>query len=140
MGETRVRKRPCGSCPYRQDVPSGVWEQEEYEKLRAYDGTIAEQAIAGAGRLFMCHQGDGNLCAGWAGCHGMRDLFAARLHAGLLHESVWDYESPVPLFSSGAEAAEHGEADLDWPSPEAEAVVEKITRAREARGIPVKDK
>lgn len=86
----------------------------------------------------MCHQADGNLCAGWAGCHGMRDLFAARLHSEKLHESVWDYKSPVPLFGSGAEAAEHGETDIDWPSPEAEAAVDKITRVRDARGDPVR--
>ena len=30
-------KSPCGSCPYRQDVPSGVWAASEYEKLPAYD-------------------------------------------------------------------------------------------------------
>nr|WP_280343300.1 DUF6283 family protein [Nocardia neocaledoniensis] len=28
--------RPCVSCPYRRDVPSGVWDFGEYEKLRGY--------------------------------------------------------------------------------------------------------
>ncbi|WP_067904162.1 DUF6283 family protein [Nocardia vaccinii] len=63
--------RPCSSCPYRRDAPSGVWDAEEYEKLRLYDLDMAFQPP----RLFQCHQADFDsgvrrLCAGWAGCHG----------------------------------------------------------------------
>ena len=33
----RVRPKPCASCPYRCDVPSGVWHPDEYAKLEVYD-------------------------------------------------------------------------------------------------------
>lgn len=45
-----VRTEPCSSCPYRRDVPSGVWHREEYEKLLQYDDSTE---ILPA---FMCHQ------------------------------------------------------------------------------------
>jgi hypothetical protein len=35
--------RPCASCPYRKDVPSGIWAAHEYTKLLAYDGDILDQ-------------------------------------------------------------------------------------------------
>ena len=54
----------CASCPYRKDVPSGIWEQSEYDKLPKYDGETWEQA----GALFMCHLRDGCLCGGWLAC------------------------------------------------------------------------
>ena len=34
MNKQEVRSQPCSSCPYRKDVPSGVWAHHEYEKLR----------------------------------------------------------------------------------------------------------
>ncbi|MFJ6140117.1 hypothetical protein [Kitasatospora sp. NPDC092286] len=40
------------------------------------------------------------------------------------------YVSPVPLFSSGSEAAAHGQADIDRPGPEADRLVDKIIRTR----------
>ncbi|WP_336794377.1 DUF6283 family protein [Gordonia malaquae] len=52
---TSPAPRPCESCPYRRDVPSGVWAESEYEKLRAYDAPTGEQPV----RLFLCHQYDG---------------------------------------------------------------------------------
>jgi hypothetical protein len=131
-----VRPRPCATCPYRRDVPSGVWEAEEYEKLRGYDGQIIEQAAAGARGVFMCHQGDGKLCAGWCGCHDMYNTLAARTHAGSLDDSVWTYESPVPLFASGSEAADHGEAEIEEPGAKARDAMEKITKVRKARDKP----
>ncbi|MFC6371193.1 DUF6283 family protein [Nonomuraea thailandensis] len=31
-------RRPCGTCPYRKDAPSGMWSQEMvFDKLRGYD-------------------------------------------------------------------------------------------------------
>ena len=38
--------------------------------------------------------------------------------------------SPVPLFTSGAEAAEHGKAEIDTPGRRAAEAIAKITRAR----------
>lgn len=56
---------PCTTCPYRRDVPSGIWAPEEYQKLLAYDRPTMQQPAA----LFMCHQGAGGLCTGWVQCH-----------------------------------------------------------------------
>ncbi|MGC4989793.1 DUF6283 family protein [Nocardia salmonicida] len=72
--------RPCVSCSYRRDVLSGVWDFDEYQKLRAYDGDMGVQAP----QLFQCHQTGADstgrrMCAGWVGCHGGRALLALRL-------------------------------------------------------------
>lgn len=117
---------PCGTCPYRRDVPSGVWDSSEYAKLPGYDGEIIDQLTAGALGLFFCHQNDGHLCAGWAGCHNMNHTLATRLHD--VDPSTFNYVSPVPLFGSGAEAAKHGLRDVDNPSPEALRAIEKLER------------
>lgn len=134
-----VRKSPCPSCPYRRDVPSGVWHPEEYARLAAYDGDMAAQARAGALGLFMCHQADGKLCAGWAGCHDMTETLAARVSSRDLDPSVFGYASPVPLFGSGAEAAAHGMKDIASPGAKARAMIRKIARVRSLRGRPVHD-
>ena len=128
--------RPCASCPYRRDVPSGVWAVSEYEKLAAYDRDTADQPSA----LFMCHQNDGSsdqsrLCSGWVGCHG-EELLALRLAlmAGDIDGDTFtecvDYVSPTPLFESGRAAAQHGVAGIDAPSDDACAAIAKIRRRR----------
>ncbi|WP_433574861.1 DUF6283 family protein [Nocardia brasiliensis] len=128
--------RPCSSCPYRRDVPSGVWHTDEYAKLRNYDQDMAEQPPG----LFQCHQTDAHsdlrrLCAGWAGCHG-DNLLALRLAliqqriSAATFEAAINYQSPTPLFSSGAEAADHGQADIHRPSPDAVNAIDKISRRR----------
>lgn len=124
------RKRPCMSCPYRKDAPSGVWHQEEYEKLPGYDGEIIEQIEANAVRLFGCHQGDGRLCAGWAAYRDPGDLLAVRLalSKGHISEAILDYTTDVPLWASGREAAEHGMAEIDAPGTKANKVVGKLAR------------
>jgi hypothetical protein len=129
--------RPCQSCPYRRDVPSGVWAAEEYVKLAAYDADTASQPTG----LFQCHQnqaGDrrARMCSGWVGTHGGDHLLAVRLAAlrgDLTAEEagrVMDYSSPVPLFDSGEEAAVHGMADIGEPGDRARAMIEKIVRNR----------
>lgn len=134
--------RPCDSCPYRCDVPSGVWAAEEYEKLRRYDADTALQPIA----LFQCHQTDADsrhrrLCAGWVGCHG-EELLALRISlfdgtiTPELFRSAIDYVSPVPLFPTGAAAANHGQAAVDDVSPAARTAIRKIRRRRtDLRGV-----
>lgn len=121
----RPSKAPCGTCPYRRDVPAGVWDASEYLKLPRYDGETMEQFIAGGTGLFFCHQNDGHLCAGWVGCHDMDHAIATRLHA--VHPETFDYVSPVPLFASGAEAAAHGLAGIDRPDERALAAIEKLS-------------
>lgn len=122
------RKRPCASCPYRCDVPSGVWDASEYEKLPQYDGDIASQAMAGAVKLFGCHQADGHLCAGWAGHRPPDELLAVRLALsdGRIDPEVLDYETDVRLFPSGAATAEHGMTEIDAPSERAEQAIRKL--------------
>lgn len=129
--------RPCGSCPYRQDVPSGVWSKSEYDKLPEYDLPTIEQPTS----VFLCHQQDRDssgirACGGWAACHDGDELFALRL-AGAMQTMTLEailatraYVSPVPVFASGEEAAEHGMAEISWPGEEARKLMDKIQRVR----------
>lgn len=119
-------KRPCGSCPYRKDVPSGVWDKSEYLKLLKYDGEIIDQLMNGGTGLFMCHQRDGCLCGGWVQAHGSDNLLALRMNA--IDPSTFGYQSDVPTFSSGAEACAHGMRDVATPSSEAQKLIGKISR------------
>lgn len=123
-----VAKAPCKSCPYRQDVPSGVWAPEEYEKLPTYDGEIIDQLQAGALGLFMCHQKDGCLCAGWLATHGTDNLLALRMNGAKVKDEVWGYKTKVPVWSSGQEACDHGLADIEQPGDQANRVINRLTR------------
>ncbi|MFF7415791.1 DUF6283 family protein [Streptomyces lydicus] len=129
--------RPCESCPYRRDVPAGIWAGEEYEKLRRYDADTPNQPTG----MFQCHQADGDsnarrICAGWVGCHEGEHLLALRL--AVIDRSIdlttfraaIEYDSPVPLFPSGSAAAAHGEAGIDSPAEDARRMVDKISRTR----------
>lgn len=138
--------RPCGSCPYRCDVPSGVWAAEEYEKLSAYDADTPYQPV----RVFECHRLDGRVCAGWAGCHDGDELLALRVAVASGYMSVADavatrdYVSPVPLWESGAVAAAHGLAEVHNPGPAAVRVGRKVSRrvprgARVRAGVSVRE-
>lgn len=120
----RPAKAPCGSCPYRRDVPSGLWSAEEYAKLARYDGGTGDQIIQGGTGLFMCHRKPANLCAGWVGCHDMRRNAAVRISP--VAPEAFDYVSPVPLFASGAEAAAHGMRDIAAPGPRARRAITKL--------------
>jgi len=123
--------RPCGSCPYRRDVPSGVWSREEYDKLPEYDDP---QCLAPA---FFCHQQNGELCAGWVGCHDMDNSIGLRLSfvADNLTEEQYRealyYQPQVPIFESGKEARDHGVRDIETPSPRAIRVVQKLGKKLE---------
>jgi len=128
--------RPCTSCPYRREVPSGVWAAQEYDKLPLYDAPTWGQPAS----AFFCHQTSGErlrLCAGWVGCHDMYESLGLRcaFGAGLIDaedvKAAIGYDTPVPLFMSGAEAAEHGKAEIEDPSDEAKAAVLKVTTKRE---------
>lgn len=116
---------PCGSCPYRCDVPSGIWEADEYDKLPAYDGETFEQPLA----LFMCHQRDGRLCGGWLACHDKDHLLALRFTQ--VDPSAYAYTTDVPVFASGAAAREHGLRDIDNPGPRALALMAGITKMKD---------
>lgn len=136
-----VRRSPCGSCPYRRDVPSGIWAAANYLMLPRYDGEAVQQAAAGAYAVFMCHQGTEQLCAGWAGHReDPNDLLALRFSVAMAETdpAALRYSTRVPLFASGAEAAEHGLRDIDRPGPEARAAIAKIARLRALRGRPLR--
>lgn len=130
-------QRPCDSCPYRRDVPAGIWASEEYAKLRRYDAETPHQPTG----LFQCHQADADsavrrVCAGWAGCHESEGLLALRLAVldasidAATYQAVVEYVSPVPLFPTGSDAAAHGEVGIDAPAEDARRLINKITRTR----------
>ncbi|QDN94959.1 hypothetical protein FNV58_01105 (plasmid) [Streptomyces sp. RLB1-9] len=130
-------RRPCASCPYREDVPPGIWAEKEYAKLPTFD----EPTWAQPGTLFLCHQHDrdddrARVCAGWAGCHDMSQSLGLRIAAASgevtpeTAEAIYDYVSPVPLFASGAEAAAHGRSGIDDPDIDAVLAIRKIERRR----------
>jgi hypothetical protein len=118
----KTRPEPCSTCPYRQDAPSGLWSEHEYEKLRDYDLPTGSQPFSS----FACHSSPAALCAGWVAVHQNRgheyELLALRIHPAEQPEVT------TPLWSSGNEAADHGERDLDHPSDEAKAAAEKVMR------------
>lgn len=119
-------KKPCGSCPYRKDVPSGIWHEEEYSKLSEYDKETHFQPLA----IFMCHQKDGCICGGWLMTHDRDHLLALRIRGNDLDPSVWDYYPDVDVFSSGKEAADHGISGISNPSDEAKRKIDGIMRKR----------
>lgn len=118
-----IRSQPCSACPYRQDVASGVWAHQEYEKLRDYDASTGEQPFA----PFACHATPEHYCHGWAVVHTSRghefDLLALRLHG-----CPEIPEAGVPLFASGNEAADHGQAEVATPGSAAVETIERLTR------------
>lgn len=129
--------RPCESCPYRRDVPAGIWAGEEYAKLRRYDADTPGQPQS----MFQCHQADAEsdarrVCAGWAGCHDGEGLLSLRLALlsgridSVTYWAVVEYKTPVPLFPSGNAAADHGESGIDEPVAEACRLIRKISRTR----------
>lgn len=124
MAELSLRPAPCVSCPYRVDVPSGVWDRTEYEKLPEYDGETFEQSVA----VFSCHQRDETVCAGWLGHRDPMDLLAVRIAvaSGHLPEAALDYTTRVPLWPTGEAAAEHGMRDIEDPGPEAQRLIRKL--------------
>lgn len=132
MGEEpyEVRKTPCASCPYRRNVPSGIWDASEYTKLEQYDGEGHEQTRY---TLFLCHQTGEEVCAGWMGHRDPMDLLATRIGImnGTLAADAMEYTTDVPLFASGHEAAEHGRRDIEAPSDEALRTMLKIERKRD---------
>jgi Family of unknown function (DUF6283) len=120
---SEIRSQPCLACPYRQDVPSGVWAHEEYEKLRDYDEPTHAQPIS----TFACHATPEHLCHGWAVVHTSRgheyDLLALRFWpSGPIPKAA------VPLFASGNEAADHGQKDIETPSAAATETVDRLVR------------
>lgn len=138
----KPRCSPCASCPYRCGVPSGIWSREEYEKLPAYDGDIAdqlenpEQGLA----VFLCHLGRKEVCAGWLGHReNPSDLLAVRMgiSSGYLDPRCLDYETEVELLDSGRKAAEHGMRGIIAPDEQAQRAISKIMILRSRSAHPL---
>lgn len=130
----KVNRKPCSSCPYRRDCPSGVWHESEYLKLAEYDKDTSYQPPA----YFLCHDGDhkDDLCRGWLDTHDKIELLALRL--GVLCKTIspdiFDLPlSGVPMFSSGAEAMLHGLSGIEEPSDEALELIDRLSRRKEVR-------
>lgn len=123
-----LNSRPCETCPYRRDVPSGLWAATEYEKLPKYDVPTEEHTEA----VFMCHSDLESLCRGWVDCHLSRgnefEPLSLRIFE-LRHGPLgWKGPSDVPVFDSGAEAAAHGLKDIEEPGPEACKKINKLVK------------
>jgi hypothetical protein len=125
---------PCGSCPYRRDVPSGIWAWEEYAKLPLYDRPTVEQPL----NVFLCHQNTDSLCAGWCGCHDMAESYSLRYWAALGRledpESVYGYTTTTPLFATGMAAALHGMKAIRRPGPKAKRTMHQLAAKKARRG------
>ncbi len=118
-------KTPCGSCPYRRDVPAGIWHPTEYAKLLAYDADTWAQPT----KAFLCHQADGCLCGGWLLTHGVRNLLALRVPRDF-DPSVWEYNPGVAVWATAAEAVTHGLSGVAAPSPAAQRKMAGLVRQR----------
>lgn len=133
MTALHVAPRPCTTCPYRKDTPSGIWHPDEYEKLRRYDDDYPPALEA-----FLCHQtnatGIDTACRGWLSVHP--DHVAVRLLLLLtdrLTAAQRDADPETPLYSSGNEAADAGLVGVPAPSPEAQITIDKLLRTRVGR-------
>lgn len=129
--QIRINRAPCASCPYRKDVPSGIWSTEEYDKIVPFDNATWMQPP----RVFMCHQADGCMCRGWLDVHG-GDLLGLRLacvKGEVDHEAVskaLDEDPAAPVFASAAKAAKHGRRSINRPGRKARQMVFKIETKR----------
>lgn len=134
--EVCVRKNPCSTCPYRKSTPSGVWSEEEYDKLPRYDKETYDQPT----NMFFCHSTPDDLCAGWVAAHDAHELLSLRLSAaaGRLSLDVFEYSTSVPLHGSGAEAAAYGKLEIENPTPEAVLAATKVGRLHRTR--PAKER
>jgi Family of unknown function (DUF6283) len=134
----RPRKKPCASCPYRRDCPSGLWAEHEYGKLADYDKPTWDQPPV----IFACHLSAGDeACAGWVACHDMHENLGLRLEVlkrTADADAFLGYTTEVPVFTSGAEAAEHGKREIGNPTPRARAAIARIIRQRTATERPIR--
>jgi hypothetical protein len=132
VSKLQCRTEPCETCPYRRDVPSGVWMAHEYEKLTEYDKPTGEQPPS----IFYCHTSTDFVCTGWAQCHDRNprghELLALRF-AAMCDRVLKIPKRTVALFKSGAEAAAHGLREIEAPGRRAIRAVEKVAAARERK-------
>ncbi len=73
------RKEPCARCPYRRDAPLGKWHPDHFVDLLASDASPL-------GSVYLCHNHDGNICAGWALDQRERDVPSVMLRLHLARD------------------------------------------------------
>jgi hypothetical protein len=133
MSKLRCRTEPCETCPYRRDVPSGVWAAHEYEKLPEYDKPTGAQPPL----IFHCHTSPDFVCTGWAQCHDAAprgyELLALRFAIAFGRGVLKIPKRTVRLFKSGAEAAAHGLREIKAPGRRAIRAVAKVAAARQRK-------
>ncbi len=129
-----IRPSPCRFCPYRRDVPSGVWSAEDYAKLRAYDDPGIGQPVA----PFACHETPKLFCSGWAQCHG-NEILSLRIQERIRGKDCTVPPKTTLVFRTGNEAADHGMRDIDRPGKKARAamaiLIPKIERRKANRPL-----
>lgn len=74
-------KTPCGTCPYRKDVPLSYWDRAEFEKLAATEKDYM-------GVVYGCHKKNGNVCVGWLIMQEKNGLPSIALRLALLKNGV----------------------------------------------------
>lgn len=122
-----VAEHPCSSCPYRRDVPSGIWAREEYEKLRAYD----DNNVFG---VFLCHHSPSMdrdaVCRGWLVVHA--DSVAVRLAVcqGIIRREDYGRPCDTPLYKTGNAAANAGIKGIKRPGIKARRAIDKLIAKR----------
>lgn len=128
MSKIKPPLRPCVSCPYRRDVPGGVWHLTEYEKLFKYDDMEDPDSF----NVFLCHQLNDRACAGWVAVHDMENSIGLRLAAskGYVTDpgAFLEFETDVELFESGTEAAMHGLRSIRDPDTKAKRMIERLEK------------
>jgi hypothetical protein len=128
-----IRNESCWACPYRRDVPSGVWDASEYDKLARYDAETFAQPFG----AFHCHAAPELLCHGWVVVHARQVDEHEPMAFRIFNIDPTGVRERVPLFGSGTEAAEHGKREIEHPSEEACRIVahllDRYPRLREGQ-------
>lgn len=137
---------PCGTCPYRRSTPVGVWDQYEYDKLRAMDAIDPQEAMARSaageeislrkllGVIYNCHLNDGTICRGWLADQKRRNIpsIALRLELTRRPELVQTLEkvdaTDPDLYDSVAEMCA---ANAEQPFPADNPKARKLLRLKQ---------
>ena len=132
-----VLPNPCSSCPYRKDVPPGVWHETEYVKLLEYSPDPFSDQLPFLG-TFLCHQtnatGRETVCKGWLWVE--RESLAVRL--GMMQRDEFApeevYRKPqVELYETGAAACAAGLSGIEAPSPAARRLMDRLRKKGAAK-------
>lgn len=120
----KCNPNPCSTCPYRRDVPSGIWDREEYEKLPQWDH---EMAFAGT---FLCHTDPAAICRGWMEVHE-RNMSVRLAMFRVEWTEANRKPTKIPLYRSGLAAMRAGLRALARPSGDAKKAITSILERRE---------